>query len=97
MIYEKHLRDLKVGDVIKSGLPTSNDLYTLSLKKVMYYKRAFPNPNGIENNIDYAYYHVTLQDNKALTEMQKNEAMRMFPKGSSLYDQRILGIRKDNR
>lgn len=93
MAHEKFIRDLKVKDVL-SGFPDKHELANLSLKKVMHYQRAFKNPNDIENNIDFSYYHLTLEDNKALTDTQKSEAKKMFPKGSSLYDQRILGIRK---
>ena len=54
--------------------------YGWSMKKFTMYDRGGQNPNGIYNGYDYNYYHFTVDDNLALTEMQRNEAKKAFKK-----------------
>lgn len=68
--------------------------YGWSMKKFSMYDKGGDNPNGIYNSYDYTYSHFTVDDNLALTEMQINEAKKVFKKGSALYLQKTLGIRK---
>ena len=91
--YEKQLRGVLVKDVFE-GFPEGSDIGKFSWKKVIYYQPAHENPNGIQNNVDYAYYHLTIYDNKTLTDAQIEEAQQGYIKGSSRHQQRILGIRK---
>lgn len=91
--YEKQLRGVLVKDVFQ-GFPDGSDIGKFSWKKVVHYEPAYENPNGIKNNIDYSYYHLTIYDNKTLTDAQIEEAQQGYIKGSSRHQQRILGIRK---
>ena len=92
-MYEKHLRGVTVGDIF-NGLPKNHPLINKSWKKVMFYREVKPNPNNIENNVDYSYYHITMEDNDTLTQTQKSEAEAGYAKGSSIYLQKIKGVRK---
>lgn len=92
-MYEKHLRGVLIEDIF-DGIPKNNPLAKSSWKKVVHFKPAYKNPNGIENNIDYSYYHITMEDNQTLTNEQKAMAERGYSKGSSLYLQKIKGVRK---
>lgn len=92
-MYEKHLRGVLIKDIF-DGIPENHPLAKTSWKKVIHFKPAFKNPNGVENNIDYAYYHITMEDNETLTEEQKAMAEKGYSKGSSLYLQKIKGVRK---
>lgn len=91
--YDKMIAGLTVESFYKD-LHKDHKLYGLSMRKVVGYNRGGDNPNGVINAYDYTYYHFTVDDNVALTEMQRNEAKKTFKKGSALYLQKTLGIRK---
>ncbi len=92
-MYEKHLRSVLIKDIF-NGISENHPLAEKSWKKVVHYKEVCKNPNGITNNIDFSYYHITMEDNKALTEEQKAMARYGYQKGSSIYLQKIMGVRK---
>lgn len=91
--YEKQLRGVLVRDIFQ-GIPKDSEIGKFSWKKVVYYEKEHPNPNNVKNNVDYSYYHLTIYDNKTLTEAQIEEAQQGYVKGTSRHQQRILGIRK---
>lgn len=92
-MYEKHLRGVLIEDIF-DGLPPNHPLRKVSWKKLFHFKPAFANPNKIENNIDYSYYHITMEDNETLTSEQKSMAEKGYAKGSAIYLQKIKGVRK---
>ena len=92
-LYEKNLRGVLVRDIF-DGLAPNHPLAKVSWKKLVYFKKAYQNPNDIENNVDYSYYHVTMEDNDTLTEEQKSMAEKGYSRGSALYLQKIKGVRK---
>jgi len=92
-MYEKHLRGVRVIDIF-DGISEKHPLANKSWKKVVHYKQAHKNPNGVENNVDYSYSHITMQDNQTLTEVQKAEAEMGYARGSAIFLQKIKGIRK---
>lgn len=92
-MYEKHLRGVLIKDIF-DGINDNHPLADKSWKKVVHYKEVRHNPNGIKNNVDFSYYHITLEDNKSLTEEQKAMARHGYKKGSSIYLQKIMGVRK---
>lgn len=75
-------------------LNKDHSLYDRSMKKVAGFDRGGKNPNNVLNAYNYTYYHFTVDDNLGLTEMQRNEYKKEFKKGSALYLQKTLGIRK---
>ncbi len=90
-------------DKVISGIPIQefytklhpdHILYDRSMKKVVDFDRGGKNPNNVINSYDYTYEHFTVDDNLGLTEMQRNEYKKTFKKGSALYLQKTLGIRK---
>lgn len=92
-MYEKHLRGVLIKDIF-DGISEQHPLARKSWKKVVHYKECHKNPNGVLNNVDYSYYHITMEDNQTLTEAQKAEAESGYAKGSALYLQKIKGVRK---
>lgn len=90
--------DKKIADIpIQNFYPKLNKdhvLYGRSMRKVVHFDRGGKNPNNVLNAYDYNYYHFTVDDNLGLTEMQRNEYKKEFKKGSALYLQKTLGIRK---
>ncbi len=69
-------------------------LYKRSMKKIVGYDRGGKNPNGILNGYNYNYYHFTVDDNLGMNEMEREEFKCEFKKGTALYLQKTLGIRK---
>ncbi len=69
-------------------------LYNKSMKKVVNYFRGGDNPNGIYNFYDFAYFHFTVDDNMSMSEMQRSDFKNKRAKGTSVYDQEVLGIRR---
>jgi hypothetical protein len=92
-MYEKHLRGILIKDVF-DGLPPNHPLNNVSWKKLVHFKPAYENPNRVENNIDYSYYHITMEDNETLTNEQKAMAEKGYARGSAIYLQKIRGVRK---
>ncbi len=92
-MYEKHLRTVLIKDIF-DGISENHPLADKSWKKVVHYKDVHKNPNGILNNVDFSYYHITMEDNDSLTEEQKAMARYGYIKGSSIYLQKIMGVRK---
>lgn len=92
-MYEKHLRTVLIKDIF-DGISENHPLADKSWKKVVHYKDVRPNPNGILNNVDFSYYHITMEQNESLTEEQKAMARYGYIKGSSIYLQKIMGVRK---
>ena len=98
------LRDIDVhydktitGWTIQEFYPKLNKdhvLYDRSMKKIVGYNRGGENPNGILNAYNYYYYHFTVDDNIGMTQMERNEFKKEFKKGSALYLQKTMGVRK---
>jgi hypothetical protein len=91
--YDKSVSGLTVQDFY-TNLNKDHVLYDRSMKKVVDFDRGGKNPNNVLNAYNYSYYHFTVDDNLGLTEMQRNEYKKEFKKGSALYLQKTLGIRK---
>lgn len=64
------------------------------LKKILAYERGGKNPNNILNAYDFYYAHFTVDDNLSMSEMQINNFKNTFTKGTSSYDQSVLGLRR---
>lgn len=64
------------------------------LKKILNFERGRENKNNILNSYDFYYAHFTVDDNLAMTEMQRNNFKNTFIKGTSSYDQSVLGLRR---
>lgn len=69
-------------------------LYNKSMKKIMGYFKGFDNINKVYNAYDFAYFHYTIEDNISMSEMAKEDFKNRFAKGTSVYDQNILGKRR---
>ena len=91
--YDKIVSGLTVQDFYDKLHP-EHDLYNRSMKKVVAFDKGGKNPNNVLNAYNYDYWHFTVDDNLGLTEMQRNEYKKEFKKGSALYLQKTLGIRK---
>jgi hypothetical protein len=75
-------------------LDKDDNMYDMSLHKLLQYERGGDNPNKIHNGYDYNYFHFTVEDNLAMDDMQRSDFKRKYAKGSSTYAQRVEGIRK---
>ena len=51
------------------------------------------NPNNVNNGLDFRYFHFTLEDNLALTEVDKERVRSNYDTSSILYRREIEGIR----
>ena len=91
--YDKIVSGLTVQE-FHTKLDKEHTLYDRSMKKVVNFERGGSNPNSVLNAYNYDYWHFTVDDNLGLTEMQRNEYKKEFKKGSALYLQKTLGIRK---
>lgn len=91
--YDKLVSGLTVQEFYPK-LDKDHILYDRSMKKVVAFDRGGRNPNNVLNSYNYSYYHFTVDDNLGLTDMQRNEYKKEFKKGSALYLQKTLGIRK---
>ena len=69
-------------------------LLNKSMKKIVNYYRGGDNPNAIYNFYDFAYYHFTVDDNMSMSDMQRSDFKNKRSKGTSVYDQEVLGIRR---
>lgn len=90
-LYNKPLKDFV--EFPQSLIDSKSKLLEASMYKVMTWKRAWKNPNGVENGYNYAYYHLTMKDNLGMNRMSINEEAAKYHKESALYKQRILGER----
>ena len=91
--YDKMIANIPV-EKFYTKMNEDHVLYGRSMRKIVYFDRGGKNPNGVINAYDYNYYHFTVDDNLGLTEMQRNEYKKEFKKGSALYLQKTMGIRK---
>lgn len=91
--YDKEIANIPIQEFY-TKLNKDHTLYDRSMRKVVYFDRGGKNPNNVLNSYDYNYYHFTVDDNLGLTEMQRSEYKKEFKKGSALYLQKTLGIRK---
>lgn len=90
--YEDRMNNLTVQSM--TTIPENHFLYDKSLRKVMLYEVGDENGNGIMNGYDYSYTHFTIEDNSAMSRMQRNDFKSKYAKGTSRYAQRIEGLRK---
>lgn len=51
------------------------------------------NPNNVKNGLDFRYFHLTLDDNLAITKVRKEEVKASYDINSLHYKRDILGIR----
>lgn len=91
--FEKIIRDIPAQKFYKE-LSENDYAYNKSMKKIVHYKRGGENPNGIFNSYDFFYCHFTIDDNRAMSDMQRQDFRNKYAKGTSAYDQNILGIRR---
>jgi hypothetical protein len=91
--YDQRIRSIEV-QFFHPYLDKNHYLYGLSMKKVVEFRKAKPNPNGIENAYDFYYAHYTVDDNMKMTEMQKREYKNGFTPGTAECDQKLLGLRR---
>ena len=91
--YDKQVANLPV-EQFAPKVHKDHFLFARSMRKVVNFDRGGKNPNGVLNAYDYTYMHFTVDDNLGLTDMQREEFKRVFKKGSALYLQKSLGIRK---
>ncbi len=75
-------------------LHKESKLYNKSMRKVAHFKRGGTNPNGVINSYDYTYYHYTVDNNVGMSEMDRSDFKSGFKKGSAVYLQKVMGIRK---
>ena len=93
--FDKIIRDKKVQDFVLDFVVDDKDyLYNKSMKKVVNYVRGDDNSNNVNNAYDFYYAHFTVDDNLAMSEMQKNDFKNTYAKGTSAYDQSVLGLRR---
>jgi hypothetical protein len=76
------------------GIRDGDKLWDKSMRKVVNFSRKGNNPNGILNSYDYSYYHFTVDNNEGMTPMDRSDFKSQFKKGSAVYLQKVLGIRK---
>jgi len=90
--YENMLNEVKVQDFlpIKEG----HKFWNKSMRKVLMYVKGDKNPNDIWSGYDYNYFHFTIEDNLGMTEMMKSDFKSKYARGSSIYAQRIDGVRR---
>lgn len=91
-LYSKRLTDfVKIPQKIKDN--KNNKMEDATIYKIMTWKKAWENPNSVENGYNYAYYHLTMWDNLGMTEMQIKQEISKYDQSSALFKQRILGER----
>ena len=90
--YENMLNDAKVQKFIP--ITDTHKLWDRSMRKVLLYEKGDENPNKIWSGYDYNYFHFTIEDNLGMTSMMKSDFKSKYAKGTSIYAQRIDGIRK---
>ena len=91
--YDGIIRSYTVQDFYKD-IEKGHYLFNKSMKKIVNYVRGGNNPNGIYNAYDFYYAHYTVDDNLAMTEMQRNDFKNKRAKGTSSYEQEVLGLRR---
>lgn len=69
-------------------------LINKSMKKICYFNRGAENGNTIKNAYDFYYAHFTIEDNLSMSKMQRNDFKNTYAKGTSVYDQSVLGLRR---
>lgn len=92
--YDKQISGIYVEQFYKKADNEDHFLFHRSMKKIVDFDRGGKNPNNVLNSYDYTYAHFTVDDNLGLTDMQREEYKRVFKKGSALYLQKALGVRK---
>lgn len=90
--YENMLNDAKVQKFLP--ITDSHKFWDKSMRKVLMYVKGDENPNGIWSGYDYNYFHFTIEDNLGMTSMMKSDFKSKYAKGTSIYAQRIDGVRK---
>ncbi len=73
-----------------------NNEYLLnkSMKKIVSFDRGLENPNKVINAYDFYYTHFTVDDNLSMTEMDKNDFKNTYAKGTSVFEQSVMGMRR---
>lgn len=90
-IYSKPLKDFI--DIPEELNCEYSKVKNASMYKIMTWSNNYDNPNGVINGYNYAYYHFTMRDNLAMTEMQILEEESKYDKTTAKYKQRFLGER----
>lgn len=91
--YDKMIRNIPVQHFYPY-IDKNHFLYGKSMKKVVNYDVGLDNVNGIKNNYDFFYMHYTVKDNMTMTEIQINDFLNSYGKGTAYYEQRGLGKRR---
>lgn len=91
--FDKIIRNYTTQD-FDTKIIKSDFLYNKSVKKLMAYFEGGNNPNEIFNSYDFAYFHFTVDDNMAMSEMQRNDFKNKRAKGTSVYEQEVEGKRR---
>ena len=93
--FDKIIRNKSVEDFVPDFIESEDDyLKNKSMKKVVNFDRGDDNGNNVKNAYDFYYAHFTIQDNLSMSEMQKHDFANSKVKGSSDFDQSILGLRR---
>lgn len=93
--FDKIIRNKSVEDFVPDFIEGENDyLKNKSMKKVISFDRGDTNGNNVKNAYDFYYAHFTVEDNLSMSEMQRHDFANSKVKGSSDYDQSILGLRR---
>lgn len=92
-MFDKIIRNAPAQD-FAPDLREGDYAYNKSMKKIVAYDRGGDNPNNVYNAYDFYYQHFTVDDNLAMTEMQRLDFKGKRAKGTSIYDQHVLGIRR---
>lgn len=91
--YDAKIRDIP-AHFFDEYMSKDNPLYNKSMKKIVNFKRNEQNVNNINNGYDFFYAHYTVDDNMAMTNMQKVEFKNGYSVGSAYHDQKVLGLRR---
>jgi hypothetical protein len=92
-MFDKIIRNAPAQD-FDTSLREGDYAFNKSMKKIVDYERGGDNPNNVYNAYDFYYQHFTVDDNLAMTEMQRLDFKGKRAKGTSIYDQHVLGMRR---
>lgn len=89
--FSKEIDEIKSSFYKKYG---DRYLVSKSMKKVVAFERGDENNNHVRNAYDFYYAHFTVDDNLSMSDMQRNDFKNTYAKGTSIYDQSVLGLRR---
>ena len=95
--WAKAIRGILVKDFTDDfedpGNPVYVKIHNASFQLIYNYISYIENPNGVQNGLEFAYFHFTHEDNLAMSDADRSRVSRTYDTSSPSYQRDIQGLR----